>query len=66
MEIAKTDQCQEFQRHEEFLEDYCKCSLCGTDLSFYHQIDYVTLNVTENATCPSCMIQTRTRDYTLQ
>lgn len=52
--------------HEFAIEDHNTCCLCGTDLKFEHKIDYMTLVVNESATCPSCRIQMRKRDYVLQ
>lgn len=48
------------------LDDFTRCCLCGTELTFRHSVDYATLSVREDAHCPSCSIRLRTRDHTLQ
>lgn len=67
MEITpKPRQEEKSPQHEEYLESQNTCCLCGTTLNFYHQIDYATLKVREDADCPSCGIQMRSKDHVLQ
>lgn len=54
------------EEREMTIEGHNTCCLCGSDLKFQHQIDYMTLVVKEEAHCPSCRIQMRQRDHTLQ
>lgn len=54
------------QEHDLIIETQNTCCLCGTALNFTHKVDYVTLKVQEDASCPSCMIQMRSREHILQ
>ncbi len=45
--------------------DHTTCCLCGSDLKFDHKIDFGTLTVVEDAHCPSCRIQLRTKQHVL-
>lgn len=64
--IKEKDETLTYSAQEAFLEDQTTCCLCGTSLKFAHQVDYLTLRVHEEADCPSCMIQLRSREHTLQ
>ena len=48
------------------VEDINNCALCATPLNFRHEFDYLNLTVQENAHCPACRIQLKTRTFTLQ
>ncbi len=52
--------------HEVVLDDENNCCLCGTTLSFQHKVDYLTLTIKEDAHCPSCQIQMKSREHVLQ
>lgn len=54
------------EAHEIILADENTCCLCGTSLKFDHKIDYLTLRIIEDAHCPSCQIQMKSREHTLQ
>lgn len=54
------------QEHEPVIEDHNHCCLCGTKLRFQHRIDYLSLIVQEEAHCPTCHVQMKKRDHTLQ
>jgi hypothetical protein len=54
------------QEHQLVLDDHNLCCLCGTKLKFQHKVDYQSLVVKEEAYCPSCQIQMKKRDFTLQ
>ncbi len=56
----------EVPEHQIYLEDQNHCCLCGSQLTFKHKIDYLSLKVTENADCPSCKICLKSRDHGLQ
>ncbi len=47
-------------------EDYLKCALCGQDLQFTHQTDYLSLSVKEDARCACCNVKLKSRSYILQ
>ncbi len=47
-------------------DDYLKCALCGQELKFTHQIDYLNLSVKEEAHCACCKVKLKSRDYTIQ
>ena len=47
------------------IEDLTCCTLCGTELKFEQNIDYMALAVTEHASCPSCGIPLRAREHKL-
>jgi uncharacterized protein CbrC (UPF0167 family) len=51
---------------ETFLADETTCCLCGTTLTFDHKIDYLSLKIVEDAHCPSCQIQMKSREHKLQ
>ncbi|MEK7357653.1 MAG: hypothetical protein AAB250_14475 [Bdellovibrionota bacterium] len=52
--------------HENVLDDENNCCLCGSQLDFKHNVDYLTLKIKEDAHCPSCQIQMKSREHTLQ
>ncbi|MCB0414782.1 MAG: hypothetical protein KDD50_10640 [Bdellovibrionales bacterium] len=56
----------EFSKQAQFLEDYNHCVLCGTELEFTHIAHFIHQTVEETATCPSCDIQTRQKQHSLQ
>ena len=66
----QTTQYREFtsekSEHQPYIEDMNHCSLCGTKLTFKHKVDYLALNVQEEADCQSCSIRLKTRAYGLQ
>jgi len=66
MDALKTVFTSIDEKHEATLMDHNECVLCGTALSFKHEVDYLTLQVKEEGSCPSCRIQLRKRDFTLQ
>ena len=51
---------------QEFVQDQNHCCLCGTELSFNHKMDHLTLTVVEDAKCGTCHISLRTRSHSLQ
>lgn len=63
---TSNEHLSKMNEQEAFLEDHNCCCLCGTELQFKHTVDYLTLQVNEEASCPSCRIQLKKRDYTLQ
>lgn len=54
------------QKHEIILMDENNCCLCGSDLKFKHAVDYLTLTIKEDAHCPSCNIQMKSKEHILQ
>jgi hypothetical protein len=58
--ITKTEWMQEV------LADHLQCVLCGSDLVFKHQTDFIAQTVTENAHCPSCQVRNRQSAHRLQ
>lgn len=48
------------------IEEHTTCCLCGTELKFTHQVDYLNLEVTEDSFCPGCQVQMKRRNYILQ
>ena len=66
MEFTKEIFTSTDAKHEMILEDQNHCCLCGTKLRFQHKVDYMTLKIEEEASCPSCHIQLRKREATLQ
>ncbi|CAN5633709.1 hypothetical protein BH10BDE1_BH10BDE1_10600 [soil metagenome] len=51
---------------QEFMQDQNHCCLCGSELSFSHKMDHLTLTVVEDAKCGSCHISLRTKTHSLQ
>jgi hypothetical protein len=54
------------EEYEIVLDDENNCCLCGSLLKFTHEVDYLSLTIKENAHCPSCNIQMKSRDHKLQ
>ncbi|MCB0342482.1 MAG: hypothetical protein H6626_05895 [Pseudobdellovibrionaceae bacterium] len=52
-------------RHEEILEEYNHCALCGTELLFTHVTNFVYMSVDEEAHCPSCSVRTIKQEHKL-
>lgn len=52
--------------HEVILDDENNCCLCGSTLNFKHEVDYSTLRIKEDAHCPSCQIQMKSKEFSLQ
>lgn len=50
---------------EQFLDDYHHCCLCGSELVFTHNTNFIALDVKEEAFCPSCNIRTKQNDHRL-
>lgn len=50
---------------ETFLQDQNCCCLCGDQLKFEHQVDFLQLSVIESAECDACKIKLRKRLFTL-
>lgn len=55
----------EKEEHQFILDDHNTCCLCGTQLEFKHEVDFLNLKVRENATCPSCKIDLKPKEHTL-
>jgi hypothetical protein len=55
-----------FNHIERILLEHNTCCLCGSELNFSHKTDFMTLQVQEQAHCPSCRVRTRSQTYTLQ
>lgn len=66
MNDFERDLSNETEERQLMIEDQSSCSLCGTELKFQHQVDYMTFTVQEEAHCPSCRIQMRKQHHTLQ
>lgn len=49
-----------------FLEAEQCCSLCGSNLTFNHNIDHIKQEVTEEAKCTMCGIRNKKRQFALQ
>lgn len=56
---------EEMTAKEAAVMEHNTCCLCGSDLKFQHKIDFETFKVVEDAHCPSCRIQLRSRDHVL-
>lgn len=54
------------EEHEVILDDENNCCLCGSTLNFKHEVDYITLQVKEDAHCPSCQIQMKSKSFSVQ
>lgn len=63
---AATVFASEKQEHEIVLDDENNCCLCGSALNFKHEVDYATLRIKEDAHCPSCQIQMKSKEHKLQ
>jgi len=65
-DIKATQYLSDKSEHEVILDDENNCCLCGSNLKFKHEVDYLTLSIKEDAHCPSCNIQMKSRSHTLQ
>ena len=54
------------ERYDEILEHMTRCCLCGSELSFHHETDYIMLTVREEAHCNSCGIRNKKEAHTIQ
>lgn len=43
-----------------------QCNLCGTDLQYTHDIDYILQKVVEQPHCPGCGIKPKKNTHVLQ
>lgn len=64
--VERKEYCSKNKEHESVLQDQNHCCLCGAKLSFKHKVDYLTLQVCEEADCPDCKIRMKTREHVLQ
>lgn len=51
---------------EALVEDHTHCCLCGTALQFETQVNHSENKVQEQASCPSCHVQLRQQEHSLQ
>lgn len=54
------------KEHQVFIADQNQCCLCGSKLVFKHKIDYLSLQVREDADCPTCCVRLKTKSHGLQ
>lgn len=66
MNIKETTYMSTKEEHEMILDDENNCCLCGSNLKFSHNVDYLTLMIKEDAHCPSCKIQMKSKEHKLQ
>jgi hypothetical protein len=66
MNDQKVTYTSDKSEHEIVLDDENNCCLCGSNLKFNHVVDYLTLTIKEDAHCPSCKIQMKSREHVLQ
>jgi hypothetical protein len=62
-ELDPQDQLTKVQ---EFVQDQNHCCLCGSELTFHHKMDHLTLTIEEDAKCDSCHISLRTKNHHVQ
>lgn len=53
-------------RYDEIIEHMSTCCLCGGELDYHHETDYLLLTVREEAHCHSCGIRTKREAHTIQ
>ncbi len=54
--------------HENFhpyIVEHSTCSLCGSELTYYHQTDFAHMLVKEKRKCKSCGIELKQTDFPL-
>jgi hypothetical protein len=66
MNTKETAYVSSKEEHEIILDDENNCCLCGSSLKFSHNVDYLTLMIKEDAHCPSCNIQMKSKEHKLQ
>lgn len=50
---------------DEFIQQECFCCLCGSELEFQHEFDFLNLKVSEKSSCRQCHIDISNKDHTL-
>lgn len=61
----KIEANDEVTQQDEFIQQELHCSLCGHELEFNHEFDFLNLKIQEQSRCPECRIQVANKDYTL-
>ena len=54
------------KEHQATIDDQNHCCLCGTKLTFKHTVDFMNLQVREEADCTVCQVRLKTKDFSLQ
>ncbi|MCB0392093.1 MAG: hypothetical protein KDD58_12430 [Bdellovibrionales bacterium] len=57
---------QSISFREQYLEEYFQCILCGTELVYTHDTDFIYQTVEEKAHCPHCKIESKNHSHKLQ
>lgn len=63
MEIEKSNAAKLSPQQEDFLEVENQCCLCGSELTFNHELDETAQLLKEKAFCPCCKIQLKDKDF---
>lgn len=50
---------------DDFIQQECHCCLCGGELTFKHEFDFLNLKVQEASSCPKCHIEVSCKDHLL-
>jgi len=66
MEGLQKEFISEKTEHQVYIEDQNHCCLCGSKLTFEHKVDYLVMQVREDADCPTCHIRLKTKSHVLQ
>ena len=68
MEIFKFNilPMEDIERRQAFKEAVNLCPLCGEQLKFDVEIDFMTLKIKEDCLCQQCQLKIRTEVYDLQ
>ena len=56
----------ELNFREQYLEEYNNCILCGSELEYSHDTDFIYQVVEEKAHCPHCKIESKNQSHKLQ
>ena len=50
---------------DSFIQEECSCCLCGNDLVFDHDFNFLKQTVIEISSCPECKIDMKTKEHKL-
>lgn len=54
------------ERYDEIIDHMSRCCLCGDELKFHYETDYVLRTVREEAHCHSCGIRNKKESHSIQ
>ncbi len=65
-QIVTNQELIQDEKYVVFVENENNCPLCGSGLELTYNSNYQTREMKEDANCPSCKIQIKTRTFSIQ